>query len=167
MTQNERGARRHPNVAALALGVACVAGVPALAHVLDRDAGIGGGAFFGDPRTLRALDLTGVQWQAIRRVLQAHRPELQRLTAADKAARRAVEDALVDAGMAAPADLEGVLQAELDARSALERERIAVTFAVRNALTPTQIREVAAIRDGVDAMRTAKRDLAVKPAGPQ
>jgi Spy/CpxP family protein refolding chaperone len=167
MTQNERGARRNPIVAALALGIACLAGAPALAHVLHRDAGIGGGAFFGDPRTLRALDLTGAQWQAVRRVLQAHRPELQRLAAADKAARRAVEDALFDTGMAAPADVEGVLQTELDARSALERERIAATFAVRNELTPTQIHEVAAIRDGLDAMRTAKRDLAVKPAGPQ
>jgi Spy/CpxP family protein refolding chaperone len=148
------------------LVVAVVGSSAALGRSVDRH-GIGGGAFFGEPATLRALDLTANQNHAIRLALQTHWRSLRALAASDKAARHAIDDKLLEAGDVTTQDVEGLIQEELRTHDALTHERVAAALDLRKALTPDQIRQVASIRAGVAQMHAGTHRLATKPLGPQ
>jgi Spy/CpxP family protein refolding chaperone len=137
----------------LPLATAILASSPGLV----RAAGIGGGAFFGQPSTLRALDLTSGQTRSVLAILQAHRPALRRLSHEERVAKRAIDDRLVGNGAVTPQDLDALVERENATRDALTRERLATELAVRNALTPEQIQKVASIRAGLEENRTRRR----------
>jgi Spy/CpxP family protein refolding chaperone len=149
--------------AAALLAAAIVGGSTALARS-THDGGIGGGAFFGEPRVLRALDLTGQQTRAVHAVLLAHGSSLHRLAADERVAKRAIGDKLVAPGPLTEGDVDGLLDQEVQARAALARERLATAIAVRDQLTPAQIAEVASIRDGVAETRVHMRPLRAERA---
>src|SRR5262249_6443011 len=119
------------------------------------DGGIGAGAFFGQPSTLYALDLSADQMRSVQAVLRTHGPALRRLAAEERAATRAIDDQRVGEGGVTEDALDAPARPELDTRSALTHERVATALAVRGALTPDQIREVASIRAGVAHLRVA------------
>ena len=148
------------------LVVAVVGSSTALGRAVDRH-GIGGGAFFGEPATLRVLDLTANQNHAIRLVLQTHWRSLRALAASDKAARHAIDDKLLETGDVATQDVEGLMQQELRMHDALTHERVATALAVRKVLTPDQILQVASIHAGVEQLRAGTHRLATKPLAPQ
>jgi Spy/CpxP family protein refolding chaperone len=137
----------------VSLATAIVASAPAVA----RAGGIGGGAFFGQPSTLHALDLTPGQTESVATILLAHRRMLRRLAHEEKAARRAIDDRLVGAGAVTPGELDVLVQHETETRDALTREQRATELAVRNTLTPEQIQKVASIRAALDANRVRRR----------
>ena len=148
------------------LAVAVVGSAPALGRSVDRH-GIGGGAFIGEPGTLRALDLTANQRHAIRLALQTHSRSLGALAVSDKAVRHAIDDKLLGTGDVTEQDVEGLIQEELRTHDALTRERVAAALDVRKALTSEQIREVAAIRADVAHMHAETHRLVPKPLAPQ
>jgi Spy/CpxP family protein refolding chaperone len=149
-------------VGAATFAVTLAAGAPASARSA-RDAGIGGGAFFGAPQTLHALDLSGEQARAVRAVLQSHAQSLHRLAADERATKRAIEDKLVAPGPLTEHDLDGLLAQELQTRSALARERLVTAIAVRDQLTPAQIDRVASIREGLAQARVHLRPFHPEP----
>jgi Spy/CpxP family protein refolding chaperone len=160
----KRNVRRVLTTGALAL--AAIASVPAFGRG-HGGGGIGGGAFLGEPPTLHAVDLTADQRDAVRSALWAHRTTLRQLAASDKAARHAIDDALLGPGELTPQGLEGVVQQELHAHDALIRERLTTALDVRKVLTPEQIGQVAALRAGVERMQGRTHEPFTRPTGPQ
>jgi len=157
--------RRIVLVGVLAAGV--VASSPGRGRALHRDGGIGGGAFFGEPGTLRVLDLNADQEEAVRLAWQMHSATLRQLAATDKAARHAIDDRLLARGEVTQQNLEGLVEQEIQAHGALTRERLATALDVRNALTPDQIQQVATIRASVDHARARMHGLDLKLLAPR
>jgi Spy/CpxP family protein refolding chaperone len=149
------------------LAAGLVASAPGRGRALHRDTGIGGGAFFGEPGTLHVLDLNADQKEAIRLAWQMHWATLRQLAASDKAARHAIDDRLLARGDVTRQELEGLAEQEIQAHGALTRERLATALDVRNALTPDQIQQVAAIRGSVDQARARMHELDLKPLAPR
>jgi len=138
-------------VSALALTLALAGPTPALARA-HHDDGIGAGAFFGSPATWHALDLTGEQKRAMRGILNAHEPEIDRLAADERAAAAAIRDKLYGTDPVTAEDLDELARRELETRSALTHERLMTALEVLNALTPEQVQRVASIRTGIAQM---------------
>lgn len=138
--------------AAGAITLVLAAAIPAVART-HHDDGIGAGAFFGNPATWHALDLTGEQMRAMRVVLKTHEPALGRLEGDERRATAAIRDKLYGTDPVTPEELDELARHEIEARSALTRERLATALDVRNTLSSEQIRQIASIRTSFEQMR--------------
>jgi len=146
-------------LAAGTLALAVANGSGALAHGMRGGAGCGHGALLGGRRILHALDLSADQKQHVQDILAAHRPALSQGMANEKAAKQALGDKLLGTGAVTQQDLDALIQQEVQARTALMRERLAVALEVRNVLTADQIQKAATIRTGMKQLHAQMRQL--------
>jgi Spy/CpxP family protein refolding chaperone len=118
-----------------------------------------GEGMWGGARILHGLDLTADQKQQVQDIVAKHRPALGPLMASERAAKSALADSLFATTPATPQQVDTLVKQEADARTALERERLALALEVRNVLTPAQIQNGATIRAKMKDLHTQMRQL--------
>ena len=146
-------------LAAGTVALAVANGSGAFAHGMGGGAACGHGALLGGGRILHALDLSADQKQHVRDIVTAHRPTLSQLKANEKTAKQALADKLLGTSAVTQQDLDGLVQQEVQARTALMRERLAAALEVRKVLTADQIQKAATIHAGMKQLHAQMREL--------
>jgi len=146
-------------LAAGTLALAIASSSPAFGHGMRGHGACGHGVLPGGDRILHALDLSADQKQKTQDILTAHRPTLAQLAATEKAAKQTLADRLLGTGTVTQQDIDAMVQQEVQARTALMRERLATALEVRNVLTPEQIQKAATIRAGMKDLHAQMRQL--------
>ena len=135
-----------------ALALVIAAGTGAMGHGMP-GGGSGHGGFLGGPRLLHALNLSAQQKQQVQAILQANRSTFKQLAANEKTAREAIADAMLATNPVTQPALDALVQQEVQARTALMSERLAVALQVRGVLTPDQIQKASTIHAGMKQLR--------------
>src|SRR5262249_61027436 len=92
----------------------------------------------GAPRLPHALNRSAEQKQQVQAILQSHRATFKQLATNERTARGAIADAMFGTNTVTQQTLDGLVQQEAQARTALMNERLAVALHARGSLPPAQ-----------------------------
>jgi Spy/CpxP family protein refolding chaperone len=142
-----------------ALALVLAAGTGPMGYGMPGGGGCGHDGFVGGPRLLHALNLSADQKQQVQAILQSHRATFKQLATNERTARGAIADAMFGTNTVTQQTLDGLVQQEAQARTALMNERLAVALQVRGILTPDQIQKASTIHTGMKQLRTQMQAL--------